>query len=439
MRALAVLVVALPAFAQAPVRLNDALPAWLRVSVDVRARFEHLEQDFRANAPASENAFALRTNVPVELRFKPLAVGVELMDARFYATDGTPLNNGLANPLDVLQAYATLRGESLTVSVGRLTLDVGSRRLVARNDYRNTINAFTGLDARWTHAGHQVRAFAVLPVQRNPSAQADLVRNSVQPDLENPNALLWGLWAQSAPLGGRVQLEGYVFGLHEGDGPVATANRQLVTPGLRVLRAPKPGELDFQLEAMLQAGTSRSSVLEVDRKDLAHAASSLHATVGWQFALPFQPRLAGFYDFASGDDDANDGKNGRFDPLFGARRFDFGPTGLFGPLARANLSSPGLKLEVTPHERVDGFVSVRAVWLASARDAWTTASLRDATGASGRFVGDLLEARARWHVFPKNLVLDVGGALLLRGEFARKVGGRDEPAAYFYGQLTGSL
>lgn len=437
--ALALVLLASSVRAQEPFRLAEHLPPWLRLSLEVRARYELLGNDFRANAPATEHAFALRTSLPVEVRLEPLVVGVELLDARLSATDGTPLNTTLSNPLDVLQAWVALRGDALTVTVGRMTLDVGSRRLVARNDFRNTINAFTGLDARWSRGGHQARAFAVLPVQRRPSGAAELAKNALEFDLENSNALLWGLWAQSAPLGGRVQLEGSVLGLHEGDGPASTANRQLVTSSVRALRAPKVGEADFQVEAMLQAGTSRASAADTDVKDLVHAAGALHATVGYQFALPTKPRVAVLYDFASGDADPTDGRNDRFDPLFGARRFDFGPTGLFGALARSNLSSPGLRLEVTPHERVDGFVAVRPVWLASARDAWTTASLRDASGASGSFVGDQLEARVRWQVLPRNLSLDVGGAVLLRGEFARKVAARDEPAAYLYGQLTGAL
>ena len=71
---------------------------------------------------------------------------------------------------------------------------------------------------------------------------------------------------------------------------------------------------------------------------------------------------------------------------------------------------------------------------------WTTAGLRDERRAAGRFVGHNAEARLRWHALPGNLSFELGGALLLRGRFAREArGGRGAPAAYVYTQVTVSI
>ncbi|MBM4363297.1 MAG: alginate export family protein, partial [Deltaproteobacteria bacterium] len=169
-------------------------------------------------------------------------------------------------------------------------------------------------------------------------------------------------------------------------------------------------------------------------------AASLHASSGYRFDVPWAPRVVLQYDYASGDRSPDDGANHRFDPLFGARRFEFGPTGLWGAIARSNVSTPGLRLEAAPHPAVDAFAAFRLIWLASARDAWTTAALRDPTGDSGSFVGQQIEARVRWHLFPRNLTFDVGGAGFVRGRFAESApNGGTGPSAYVYSQVTGTI
>lgn len=432
----------------APWRAFDAAgsPEWLRFGLEHRLRYEHLESDFRATARDDSSGLFLRTLLQAELDVSPVTVGAEFQDARAFATDETPLSTALVNPLELLQAHLTLRGKGLlaegdeaSVALGRMTLDLGSRRLVARNEFRNTINAFTGLDASWLGGnGHRARAFAVVPVRRLPAEAEALSQNTPALDRESEDALLWGLFYGSRPLAHALQVEAYLLGLHERDGRGApSANRRLFTPGVRVLRPIETGRVDFQLELMAQLGTSRASAADTDERDLRHVARSLHATVGRRFDAPGKPRLAFQYDFASGDEAREDDTNGRFDPLFGARRFDFGPTGLYGAFARSNLSSPGLRLELGPDPKVDALAGYRLVWLAAARDAWAPAGLRDATGGAGAFVGHQLEARVRWHALPKNLSLELGGAYLFRGRFAIRVPeAKPAPPLYGYAQLT---
>lgn len=437
--------------ADRPWRLYEAIgaPSWLRFGLEQRTRFEHLQDDFRASSTGNSTALSLRTLLSAELRFAPVVVGAELQDSRAYATEKTPLNTTIVDPVEILQAYAGLRhdglfasGDSAALTLGRFTMDVGSRRLVARNEFRNTINSFTGIDLQWTSPGrHVLRGFAVLPVLRSPSDPAVLAGNPIELDRENTDALFWGVFFGSAPLAAGVQFESYVFGLHERDGTDApSANRRVFTPGVRVFRAPAAGQFDFQVEAMLQLGTSRASTKPTDTTDLTHRAVSAHVTGGYRFDVAWSPRLALQYDFASGDGDPGDKVNGRFDPLFGARRFDFGPTGLYGAFARSNISSPGLRVEVAPHRTVDAFAGYRLFWLASSRDAWTTAGLSDPVGASGSFLGHQIEGRVRWNVLPKNLAFDVGAAYLIRGEFATDApSARSASPVFVYTQVTGTI
>ncbi len=111
------------------------------------------------------------------------------------------------------------------------------------------------------------------------------------------------------------------------------------------------------------------------------------------------------------------GNNERFDTLFGARRFDFGPTSIYGPFARANLNTPGVRVQVKPTPKLSAFASFRAFWLASDSDVWAGGANRDPDGDSGSYVGSQIELRARWRIFPKNVTLEGGYAHLFAGEF----------------------
>lgn len=91
-----------------------------------------------------------------------------------------------------------------------------------------------------------------------------------------------------------------------------------------------------------------------------------------------------------------------------------------------------------PGKRSDGFISWRANFLDERRDAFVRAGVRDASGMSGRFVGNQIEARARTWLIPGNLRLEVGGAVLLEGEFLRRAPnatGNGDPL-FFYSDLT---
>ena len=99
-------------------------------------------------------------------------------------------------------------------------------------------------------------------------------------------------------------------------------------------------------------------------KILQHQAWYQHLDVGYTFDMPWTPRFALEYDYASGDKDPNDGKDQRFDTLFGARRFEFGPTGIYGAFARSNINTPGYRIGINPRSDVQAFLSHRAFWLA---------------------------------------------------------------------------
>jgi len=216
-----------------------------------------------------------------------------------------------------------------------------------------------------------------------------------------------------------VSGEVYVFRLAEHDSAAhLTRDRRLVTFGARLRRAPAAGRLDFELEAAGQTGEARATTAASDRRDRKVAAGFAHAEAGWSFAGGWAPRVSAMFDIATGDG-PDSGTYGRFDTLFGARRADFGPTSLYGPISRANLVSPGTRVEVKPARTVDAMLAVRGLWLEEATDSFASTGVRDKTGGSGDHAGTQIELRVRDWLMPKKLRLEGGAALLAKGRFLR--------------------
>lgn len=453
-RKVGAVLVAVLAFVAAPVaaqegsgpwRLQQALglPDALQLEGDHRVRFEMLDEQFRAGREGHDHVVVLRTRLRGRLRVAPwLTLGAEFQDSRSYAEDANaPITNSVVNTFELLQAYLEFHGEgpfggTQTLRAGRITMDVGSRRFVARNRYRNTSNAFTGLDWRWKgEQGRELRLFYTLPVRRLPLEPNRLRDNRAEFDEESFGTQFWGAFGR-AGLSERDAVELYAFGLHEDDRPDrVTRERDLYTAGFRFVRAPATGAFDGQIESVLQFGNSR---LRAPGEDLDHLAHFHHLEVGYRFDAAWQPRLALQFDYASGDRDAGDERNQRFDTLYGARRFDFGPTSIYGPFARSNLITPGLRLQVKPSSVVSAFASLRGFWLASDEDAWTAARVVDPSGDSGRYLGTQIEFRLRWDLLPGNVRLETGYAHLFSGSFVDDApnSNRQGDSDYVYAQLS---
>ena len=415
-----------------PWRLKTALdlPAWLTLSGTQRTRFEYLDGQFRADSASktyddSDHLFALRTTLRADVRLESFLATAELMDARQYEADaGSALDTTTVDAAEFVQAFAGYEGKGLvrdgdrtTAIVGRHTMDLGNRRLVARNDFRNTTNNFDGLNVLWEGASKSsLRAFYTLPVRRLPTDETSLLDNDVELDESNRHVQFWGLYGTLAELFPKVQAELYWLELDEQDSAgLATADRDLTTLGLRSLRKPAKGEFDFELESAWQFGSSHSNTTSATELD--HDARFHHLEAGYTFDASWKPRLALQYDIATGDDSPTDGENNRFDTLFGARRWEFGPTGIFGAIARSNVSAPGWRVTANPTDALDLMVAHRFAYLESDTDAYTPGNVRDPSGNSGDEVGQLVELRARWSVLPGNFSLDFGVAHLFAGEF----------------------
>ncbi|WP_205689884.1 alginate export family protein [Caulobacter sp. SLTY] len=424
----AAVLAASPALAQSkpsPWSVGKAVdaPDNLTLSGSMRIRYEAIDGQARPGFNEHDDLISLRTILGAEYRAGPVRLVGELHDSRVWEDDaGSPVTTSEVNTFELVQAYIAADFDSpfakgkASVQAGRFTLNLGSRRLVAADDYRNTTNGYTGVrfDAALP-AGMKGSAVWVMPHVRLPDDRASVRDSQTEWDQENDDLVIWGGVLSRPDTFGKAMLEGSYFHFEEKDAPGRpTRDRSLDSVSLRVVRDPAAGKLDYEVEVIAQTGEI-SAGLGPAAATLDVEAGFAHAEVGYSFSTAWKPRLSAEVDYASGDD--SDASYGRFDTLFGMRRADFAPSGIYNAVGRSNIVSPGVRLEMTQSPRLDSFLAVRALWLASATDSFSTTGVRDAAGDSGRFAGYQLDGRVRYWLVPDALRLEVNGVWLAKGRF----------------------
>ncbi|WP_343519027.1 alginate export family protein [Sphingomonas sp.] len=409
--------------------LSAATPAFaqqregLDLSATTRLRYEAIDNQLRAGFDRSDMLVNLRTTLLASYREGPFTLTAELWDSRVWGDDpGTPVTTGEVNTFELVQANAAWRtriGKArVTLQGGRFTLNIGSRRLVAADDYRNTTNGYTGFRADMAAPGGvSATAIYVLPQQRRPDENVALRRGKVEWDHEGFDQVLWGGTLAKAKVIGPVSIEASFFHLGERDTPGRpTRDRSLDTWGGRVMRDPAAGKMDFEVEAFHQSGSISASAAG-NAARLPVSASFVHADLGYTLRDAWKTRLSLDVDRASGDRPG--GRFGRFDTLFGMRRADLAPAGLYNAVGRANLVSVGPRIETAPSKRIDLTATWHAMWLAARADSFSTTGIRDASGRSGSFAGHQVDARLRWWMLPERLRFEWTGVVLAKGRFLR--------------------
>lgn len=386
---------------------------WLDVAFSTRFRYETVDNRFKLGEAGSDQQIPHRDRIGIGIKkvIDPLRFLFEFENSQAFLTDaGSTVNQSMVNHHDILQLYAgvVLNQEPgskypSALYFGRQSFDLGSRRLFARNRYRNTTNRWDGF--RWSLGdakGRTLDTFVFQPVR---------IR-SYDMDRRVKRAWFWGSFF-STRLERGAGLELYYFHLHEDPHLSSSLKRHHATFGGRLLKNGTPGAFGYEIELALQVGKAA---------ELDHLAHMVHWQLGYTFQAPWQPSITGMWDYASGDSDPADHKSGTFDTLFGARRWDYGPTGILNWMYRSNINSPDIHLGFKPARKLEFLPSMRWLWLAGARAPWVGTGLHDTSGRSGTYVGRLVELRFRCNLAPY-FRPEFGYARFYKGSYARNVPG----------------
>lgn len=394
---------------------------WLEFGLEHRTRFEYRDDDYRRPTLQRDQQFLMRTRGYVGVRkiLDPFRFGIEFQDARQFNSDFPEANRDV-DEADFLQAFGELYfkdalgpGEPFRFQAGRMTLEYIDRRLIGRNRFRNTVNAFDGFRIQMgeSTSDWEVDVFAAQPVERR------LTRPDV-PDEERWVYGIVGMWRKWSKY---VTIEPYYYILDEDRTDPTAADREIHMLGLHTFGPIAGTGFDYDTDVVFQFGDDGP-------RDMC--AFGFYSELGYTFTHPWTPRLSFSTLYGSGDRDPSDARTERFDRLYAPNH----PWSMSDFFSWTNTISPKLRLEFKPHKTLRADMAYGTYWLASDSDAWNIPGRRDRTGTSGDFVGQDLEVRLRYQPDPR-VEIELGYSHFIQGDFVDHTGPADD-SDFFYVQTT---
>lgn len=398
---------------------------WLDIGLDYRFRYEYRDDDLRRSEAGLDESWLHRTRAFVGIHdvLDPFRFAVEMQDSRLYGSE-YPRDNRDVNEFEFIRLYAELyfedalgtdalgNGRPLSFRYGIHNFEFLDRRLIGNNQWRNTANTFQGFQGSLGQESNdwQLDLLAVQPLNR------------LKYEWDRPVEQQWfyaviGHWRRWSDI---MTLEPYYLALSQS--AYSDVVEKLVhSPGLRGYGTFGQSGFDYDFNLVYQFGRNGSRDVE------AYGGT---AEMGYSFKQPWQPRLSLFYGYASGDRDPNDNEDNRFERFFGFGR----PWSANDYIVYENISTPKLRLELTPTKKLRLDVGYSFYWLASDADRFSAADLRDRQGNSGSMIGHEFDGRVRWQITAKVEAI-LGYAHFTPGDFTRNEG-RSQDTDFAYLEIT---
>jgi len=392
-------------------------PGRLDIGGDFRLRWEYLDNyTIRGyNTGADDDVLLLRTRVGFDYRLGDDAHAyLRFQDARFWLNEWTRKDFAgpcaYQNQVDVLQAFVEwqhIGGSPLGFKLGRQKLAYGDKHIYGPGE--------------WGNVGRYAWDAAKITVDTD-DVQVDLMygqrvlNDPVRWDEKHYDYDMVGVYAQVKKLPARLDL---FYTLHYDDhgttnGEDGAGDRRTHTYGFYLDGT--CGPWDYGGTLALQNGAWGRDTIR---------AWGLNARLGHTFNHPWKPRVGAEFTYGSGDRDPNDGVHGTFDNVFGAVDCFYGRMNLFSWM---NLEDYTLMVGVEPAKKCSLWMEYHFFRLAQPDDAWyycnNRALRRDATGQSGRSLGQEIDLMMKWklsmnlevmagyaHFFPCGFIDDTAGGI----------------------------
>lgn len=412
---------------------------WLDVGADYRFRYENRENDFRRGVNVTDEPFLLRSRIYLAVRnkFDPLRFTLELEDDRrnhsHFARDNRDVD--LAEPI---QLYGELffkdglgkddlgNDRPISIKAGRMAFEQLDRRLIARNEWRNTTNTFQGVRATFGQHKNdwELDLFALQPIVRfteqlNQRDKGQWFYGAV---------FDWRKWSDIVTLSPSyfyLKQDGDEVKYNSSGARVSNAtDREIHTAGLRGYGLIGKSGFDYDFSYYRQWGEDGAN----DHKAYSHITE-----FGYTADHAWQPRFSINYGVASGDKSSSTGTTERFDRLFGFAR----PWSSNDYIQMENINATKIRAEFSPFTGVKIDTGYSWYKLDSATDRWGASSIaRDRSGRYGRDLGEEYDVRVRFPLH-KQVAANVGYAYFKGGDYVKgNIGDRKDSSNFFYVELT---
>lgn len=377
------------------------------------------ESDARLTA-ASDNYHMIRSRFHADLWYQDrVRLFAEFLDARTFGQALNPSPTDV-NQTDMLNLFADIRVASIKdgpayLRVGRQELLYGSQRLISTLDWVNTRRTFQGVKGFWRTPTLDLDAFWVRPMTTE--------RGNF--DNWDERREFFGLWGTYKPVKGHLA-DFYFLSLDDNRDIAIGRNNVRGDSIVHTLGSRLAGNFDrilYELEGMYQFG-------QHSNQDIS--AFAVASGAGYHFkGTPMNPQFWLRYDFASGDNNLSDGSRNTFNQLFPFGNYYLGWIDRVG---RQNIHDFNAQINLHPLPWTTFTAQYHRFYLANKRDflynAAGAATLRDATGQSGGYVGDEIDFRFNVHVDRHQDVL-VGYSKLFAGDFLKAQAPRISPDLFY--------
>jgi hypothetical protein len=325
------------------------------------------------------------------------------------------------NRNDLLNAFADVKitdlyGQPGYVRFGRQELLLGSQRLISPLEWANTRRTFDGVKLFRQGNRWDLDAFWVRPVIPDPFGG----------DSWDEDQQFGGLWTTFRRTGGRFLHMYYLY--LEDQSPSQPPTLQTAPPPYHVntLGAQSignQGNLLWDCELMYQFGERVGQEIQ---------AGASAAGLGYAFTqTSWLPEFWLYYEWASGDQNPDDGPVGTFNQLFPFGHYYLGFLDLVG---RQNIRSPSCQFVLYPTNWIILLAQYHYFQLDSPRDALYNAGgvaiAQDPTGQAGRDVGNELDLLTNIHLDAHQDIL-AGWSKLWPGEFLERTRGPQSPELFY--------